>query len=158
LRRSIHLQRARHISGGNTVESRFIEIDFRVVLAAQILSKPGTADSNGKGPRRRLRVTAPCKAAAASVVRHTQHRSHACVLQRLSLTWLRGAPTIPTTGLQKLNLRIADYYRDLDPGADVAELTTASNLLRFASVVLFAVDIGVVFYGLQVSRDFGGHP
>ena len=34
----------------------------------------------------------------------------------------------------------------------------AQSLLRFARVVLLAVDIAVVFQGLQVSYDFGGRP
>jgi hypothetical protein len=37
-------------------------------------------------------------------------------------------------------------------------LNTAPSLLRFPRVVLFMVDIGMVFQGLQVSHDFGGHP
>jgi hypothetical protein len=35
--------------------------------------------------------------------------------------------------------------------------STAQNLLRFPCVVLFAVDIGMVFQRLQVSHDFSGH-
>ena len=33
-----------------------------------------------------------------------------------------------------------------------------ASLLRFSRVVFFMVDIGVVFQGLQVSDDLGGHP
>lgn len=36
--------------------------------------------------------------------------------------------------------------------------TAAKSLLRFALVVLFAVDIGMVFQGFQVSDNFGRHP
>jgi hypothetical protein len=35
---------------------------------------------------------------------------------------------------------------------------TLQSLLWLPRVVLFAVDIGMVFQGLQVSSDFGRHP
>ena len=36
--------------------------------------------------------------------------------------------------------------------------TAAKSLLRFALVVMFAMDIGMVFQGFQVSDNFGRHP
>src|SRR5439155_13283805 len=46
-----------------------------------------------KGDAGDCALQVPGRPAATSAVRHTQHRSHACVPQRMSLTWLRVAPT-----------------------------------------------------------------